>query len=86
MISDCGVVSNCDTPTESVSMFLNSEFKSVIREGWLYVKDSGDFIVKLKNIDHILQDAIMVTSVVVRLYPGISRDAGLESLRKVLDN
>ena len=39
MISNCGVVSNCGTPTESVSMFLNSEFKSVIREGWLYVKD-----------------------------------------------
>ena len=32
-------------------------------EGWSHIKDSGDFIKKLKNIDHIPQDAIMVKRV-----------------------
>ena len=80
------VISNCGTPTEKVSEFLDSELKSVMQEGWSYIKDSGDFIKKLKNIDHIPQDAIMVTADVVGLYPSIPHDAGLEALRKVLDN
>ena len=80
------VISKCGTPTEKVSGFLDSELKSLMQEGWLYLKDSGDFIKKLKNIDHIPQDAIMVTTDVVGLYPSIPHDAGLEALRKALDN
>ena len=49
------VISNCGTLTEKVSEFLDSELKWVIQEGWSYVKDSCDFIKKLKNIDHIPQ-------------------------------
>ena len=79
------VISNCRTPTE-VSEFLDRELKSVMQEGWSYVKDSGDFIRKLKNIDHIPQDTIMVTADVAGLYPSIPHDAGLEALRKLLDN
>ena len=70
---------------EKVSEFLDSELKLVMQEGWSYIKDSTDFIKKLKNIDHIPQGAIMVTADVVGLYR-IPHDAGLEALRKVLDN
>ena len=59
------MISNCGSPTEKVSEFLDSELKSVMQEGWSYIKDSGDFIKKLKNIDHIPQDAIMVTLVCI---------------------
>ena len=48
-------------------------------------KDVG-FVKNLKNIDHIPHDAIMVTADVVGLYPSIPHDAGLEPLRKALDN
>ena len=57
-----------------------------MQEGWLYIKDSGDFVRKLKNIDHSPEDAIMVTADVVDVYPSIPYDAGLEALRKALDN
>ena len=57
-----------------------------MQKGWSYIKDSGDFIKKLKNIDHSPQDAIMVTADVVGLYPSIPHNAGLEALRKSLDN
>ena len=73
-------------PTEKVSEFLDSELKSVMQEGWSYIKDSGDFIKNLKNIDYIPQDVIMVTAHVIGLYPSIPHDAGLEALRKALDN
>ena len=48
-------------------------------------KDVG-FVKNLKNIDHTPHDAIMVTADVVGLYPSIPPDAGLEPLRKALDN
>lgn len=41
---------------------------------------------KLENIGHILKDAIMIKVDVVVLYHSISNDAGLQALRKVLDN
>ena len=78
------VISNCSTSMEEVSEFLNSELKSVMQDGWSYIKDSGDFIKKLKNIDPIPQDGIMVTADIVGLCPSIPNDAGLEALKKGL--
>ena len=80
------VVSNLGTPMEKVSEFLESELKSVMLEGWSYIKGSGDFIKKLKDTDHISQDAIMVTVDVVGIFPSIPHDAGLKVLRKAFDN
>ena len=79
------VISNCGTSTEKFSESLDSELKWVMQEGWSYIKDSGDFIKNPKNIDHIPQDAIIVTADAVGLYPSIPHDAGLEALRKALD-
>lgn len=67
---------NCGTPTAKVSEILDSEIKPVMREIWSYINDSDDFIKKLKKIDHIPQDAIMVAGDVAFLYPGIPNDAG----------
>ena len=80
------MISNYSTPTEKLSELLDSELKWVMREGWSYIKDSGGFIRKLKNIDHIPQDAIVITADVIGLYPSIPYDAGLETLRKALDS
>ena len=76
------VIFNRGTPTEKVSEFLDSELKSVMQEGWSYIENSSDFIKKLKNIDHIPQNAIIVTVNVAGLYPSIPHDTGLEALRK----
>ena len=50
-----------------------------------YIKDSGDFIKKLKKIKEVANDAIMVTADVFRLYPIVRHNVGLEALRKTLD-
>ena len=60
---------------------LDSELQEKIKS-----LDSGDFIKKLKNIDHVPQDALTVTADVIGLYPSIPHDAGLKALRKSLDN
>ena len=66
--------------------FLDSELKTIMQEGWSCLKNSDDFIKKLKNIDQIPQDAIMVTANFVCLNTSIAQEAGLEALRKTLDN
>ena len=80
------VIPNCGTPTEKLSQFSDGDLKLVLQEGWLYIKDFVDFIKKLKNTDHIPPDNIMVKVAVVGLYPSKPRVAGLETLRKALDN
>ena len=52
----------------------------------LYIKDSGDFIKKIKNIGAIPKDSILVTADVVGLYPSIPHEAGLKALKKALNN
>ena len=68
-VSGRPVISNCGSPTEKVSEFLDSHFKKIMRESWSYIKDSNDFIKKTKNLKDIPQDALLVTAVVVGLYP-----------------
>ena len=40
------VMSNCGTPTE----FLENELSKVMQNGWSYIKDSNDFIKKIKQL------------------------------------
>ena len=51
-----------------------------------YIKDSGNFIEKIKNIGTILKYSILVTADVVGLYPSIPHEAGLKTLVKTLNN
>ena len=56
-----------------------------MQKSWSYIKDSGDFIWEIKNLTDIPEGAILVTSHVVSLYPSIPHQAGLEALKKALD-
>ena len=80
------VISNCGTPTEKVSEFLDSQLKLVMESSRSYIKDSGDFIKKTKNISTIPKDSILVTADFVGLYPSIPHKAGLKALEKALNN
>ena len=51
-----------------------------------YIKDSGDFINKIKNLQNIPEGAILATANVVRLYSNIPQEAGLNATREALDN
>ena len=47
------VISNCGSPTEKCSEFLDHHLKPIMQKGWSYIKDSGDFINKTKNLSTI---------------------------------
>ena len=51
-----------------------------------YVKDTNDFLHKLRFLPKLPDNIILCTVDVVRLYPNISHEEGLSALRKRLDN
>ena len=79
------VISNCGTPTEKLSEFLDHHLQPVMKAGKSYIKDSGDFLEKLKTLGNIPPNAILVTADVVGLYPSIPYDAGLKALYEKLE-
>ena len=80
------VISNCGMPTEKVSEFLDYELKPVMQKGKSYIRDSGHFLEKIKNISTLLENVILVTADVVGLYPSIPHQAGLSALKEALAN
>ena len=78
------VISNCGTPTEKFSEYLEHILKPVMLESWLYIKDSGNILMNLKHLGQITDGAILVTADVVGLYPNIPHKAVLERLRRRL--
>ena len=69
---------------EKVSEFLDHQLKPVMQEEKSYIKDSGDFIARLKTLGKIPKGALLVTADVVGLYPSIPHKDGLKALRKRL--
>ena len=55
-----------------------------MQKGWSYIKDSGDFIKKIHNLDLTPKNTILVTPDVVGLYSGISHEIDLRALREAL--
>ena len=82
-VSGRPVVSNSSRPTEKVSEFLEHYLKSFMHEGESYVKDTGDFL-KIKNINAIPENVILVTPDAISLYPSIPHPVGLEALKAVI--
>ena len=73
----CPVISNCSTPTEKMSKYLDSHLEPMMRSAKSYIRDTSDFLKKLKKLGSVPQNALLVTAGVVGLYPGIPRQDGL---------
>ena len=56
-----------------------------MQKGQSHVKDSGDFTNKIKELQHIPDGSILVTSDAVALYPSIPHEAVLTALKVPLD-
>ena len=78
------IISNSGKSIEKVSKFLDSHLQLIMKKGLSYIKDSGDFISKIKRIGSVPENAILVTADVVGFYPSISHDVGLKALKQAL--
>ena len=79
------VISGCNTPTQKISEFVDHHLKPLVASIPSFVKDTNDFLHKLKDIGTLPQDAILVTIDVVGLYPHIPHNEGLDAIRNVLN-
>ena len=57
-----------------------------MRSSMSYIKDTNEFLLKLKNLRKVPDNAILITANVVGLYPNIPHNEGLEVLKKRIDN
>ena len=80
------VISNCGTPTEKVSEFLDHHLQPIMKQGESYIRDTGDFLAKLKTAGEVPNRAILVTADVVGLYHSIPYSEDLDILKKQYEN
>ena len=76
------VISNCGTPTEKITEFLDCHLQPVMKGGKSYIKDTNCFLEKLKKLGKVPANAILVTANVIGLYPSMPHDAGLKALHE----
>ena len=68
-VPGCPVISNCGTPTEKASEFLDHHLQPIMRPGLSYFKDTNGFFSKLKNLKKVPDNAILAATNIVGLYP-----------------
>ena len=79
------VISNCRMPTEKVSEFLDHHLKPIMQNGLSYIRDSQHSLEKIKTVGSIPENAILVTTNVVGLYPNIPNQAGLKAFKEAFE-
>ena len=79
------VISNCGFYTENISAFLDFHLQSLAREVKAYIKDTNDFLKKLRSLTNLPNGIILCSVDVVGLYPNIPHDEGLSALQKILE-
>ena len=79
------VISNCGTPTKKPSVFFDFHLKSLMQSGWSYIRDSGDFIEKIKRTGKVPKGSFLVTIDVVGLYSSIPHKEGILTLKSKLE-
>ena len=84
-ISARPVISNWGTLTVKISDFLDHHLQTIMKAGKSYINGAGNFLKKLKNIDNIPSNSILVNAEVVGIHPSIPHNAGLQDLYKKLE-
>ena len=80
------VISACNTPTEKISAFVDSQLKPLVSQIPSFVKDTNHFLNKLTAKGKFPDRVILVTIDVVGLFAHIPHDEGLTAVRKALNN
>ena len=57
-----------------------------MQNGCSYIRDSNDFISKIKNLTNIPSNSTLVTADAVGLYPSNPDESGLNAIKEALEN
>ena len=76
------VISNSGYYTENISSFLDHHLQPLAQAVKSYIKDTNEFLKKLRSLPKLPDGIILCTMDVVGLYPNIPHEEGLSALRK----
>lgn len=80
------VVSHIDHYTENISSFVDFHLQPLAKAVHSYIKDTNDFLCKLKNLKDTPEDIIMCSLDVKALYPSIPNEEGISAMKMFLEN
>ena len=79
------IVSACNSATENISKFLDSILHQYVSSLSSYIKDTTDFIKKVKKIKFYSKDSYLVTLDVSSLYTNIPHEDGIQACKSFLE-
>ena len=79
------VIPNSGYYTEIISSFLDHHLQPLAQAVKSYIKDTNEFLKKLRSLPKLPDGIILCTMDVVGLYPNILHEEGLSALRKRLE-
>ena len=78
------IVSGNGCPTERISKFVDFFLKPIVQDVQSYIKDTTHFLVLLKELGRLPDNAILVTLDVSSLYTNIPNDLGIQACKEKL--
>ena len=79
------VISNSGYYTENISSYVDHHLQPLSREVKSYIKDTNDFLCKIRDLPPLNENAILCTVDVVGLYPNIPHEEGLAAIKESLE-
>ena len=83
-VSGIPVIAKCGFSTENISAFLEYQLKPIAMKVKSYIKDTNDFLKKLRDLPDWPEESIICSIDVVGLYPSIPNEESLRFIRNVL--
>ena len=79
------IVSSCGSTTEKISQFIDYYLHPLVTRIPSYIKDTTDFLLKLKSVGRVLPGSLLLTLHVRPLYTNIPHEEGIEACRSLLE-
>ena len=79
------VISNSGYFTENISAYVDHHLQPLSKNVKSFIKDTNDFLRKLRALPELPDDCLLCTIDVVGLYPNIPHDEGLSAVRNALN-
>ena len=79
------IVSSCGSPTENISRFVDYFLQPLTRALPSFIRDTSDFLQKLRELPVLPPDSLLVTLDVSSLYTNIPHDEGIIACEEFLN-
>ena len=79
------IVSSCGAPTEKISQFVDFILKPLVTKTPWYIKDTTNFLPKLRSVGKVPPGSLLVTLDVRSFYANIPHEEGVEACKELLN-